>query len=172
MFDLRKDLALRHAVASKLIGHDHPRHILQPLQQSAKEALGGFGIPPRLHENVEYNTILIHGAPEEVLHPLDANKYLVHVPLIPRLWPAAAQTVGEALAELLAPAPHRLIGDDDAPLSQKELNVPQAEAEHVIQPDGMADDLGGKAVAVVRVGRRLHVASLARLGSACQTRLP
>jgi len=144
MFDLRKDLALRHAVASQLIGHDHPRHILQALQQSAKEALGGFGIPPLLNENVEYDTILIHGAPEVVLHPLDTNEHLVHVPLVPRSWPAAAQTVGEALAELLAPAPHRLIGDDHAPFSQKELNVPQAEAEHVIQPDGMADDLGGR----------------------------
>jgi len=68
MFDLRKDLALRHAVASQLIGHDHPRHILQALQESAKEALGGFGTQPLLHENVEYNTILIHGAPEVVLH--------------------------------------------------------------------------------------------------------
>jgi hypothetical protein len=36
----------------------------------------------------------------------------------------------------------------------------------------MADYLGGKAVAVVRIGRRLHVASLARLGPTCQTRLP
>ena len=35
MFDLRKDLALRHTVASQLVGHDHPRHILQALQQPA-----------------------------------------------------------------------------------------------------------------------------------------
>src|SRR4029077_9189885 len=150
MFDRRKDLTLRHAVASQLIGHDHPRHILQALQQSAKEALGGFATPPLLHENVEYNTILIHCAPEVVLHPLDANEHLVHVPLVPWSWPGAAKTVREALGGLPAPAPHRFIGDDDAPLGQKELNVPQAEAEHVIQPDGMADDLGGKAVAVVR----------------------
>ena len=54
MFNVRKDLALRHGVASQLIGHDHPRHVLQALQQPAKEALGGFGIPPLLHENVEY----------------------------------------------------------------------------------------------------------------------
>jgi hypothetical protein len=50
----------------------------------------------------------------------------------------------------------------DAPLSQKEFNVSQAEAEHMIQPDGMADDRGGKAVAVVRAGWRVHAASLAR----------
>ena len=73
MFDLRKDLALRHTVASQLVGHDHPRHILQALQQPAKETLGSFAISPPLHKNVEYNTILIHGAPEVVLHPLDAR---------------------------------------------------------------------------------------------------
>jgi hypothetical protein len=43
-----------------------------------------------------------------------------------------AQAAGKRLAELLAPAPHGLIGDDDAPLGQKQLDVPQAEAEHVI----------------------------------------
>jgi hypothetical protein len=171
MFNLGKDLALRYAVASQLVGHDHPRHVLQALQQPAKEALGGFGIPPLLHENVEYNTILIHGAPEVVLHPLDANEHLVHVPLVPRSWPPTAQTVGEALAELLAPAPHRLIGNDDAPLSQKKLNVPQAEAEHVIQPDGVADDLSGEPMAIVGVGWRRHPISLIALRACCQTRL-
>ena len=82
-------------------------------------------------------------------------------------WRSFGRTSGTS-----APAPHRLIGNDDAPLSQKEFNVPQAEAEHVIQPDGMADDLGGKAVAVVRVWRRLHAASLACLGPICLARLP
>ena len=43
-----------------------------------------------------------------------------------------AQAVGKALAEFLAPAPYGLVGDDDAPLGQKQLDVPQAEAEHVI----------------------------------------
>jgi len=31
-------------------------------------------------------------------------------------------------------------------LSQQELDISKAEAEHVVQPDGMADDLGGKAM--------------------------
>jgi hypothetical protein len=63
-------------------------------------------------------------------------------------------------------------GNDDAPLGQKELNAPQAEAEHVIQLDGMTDDLGGKAVAVVRVRRQLHTTSLACFRPTCRTQLP
>ena len=34
-----------------------------------------------------------------------------------------------------------MIGDTNAALSQEQLNIPQAEAEHMIQSDGMADDL-------------------------------
>jgi hypothetical protein len=78
-----------------------------------------------------------------------------------KLWP-----------NFLAPAPNGLIGDNNTPLSQQELDISKAEAEHVVQPDGMADDLGGKAMTVVRIRRRLHADSLAGIKSASQTWLP
>ena len=137
-----------------------------------KKRFAAFGIAPRLNEDVEHDAILIDGAPEIMLHALDPDEDLVHVPLVPWPWPAASQAVGETRAEFLAPASHRLVGDDDAALSQDQLNIPQAEAEHVVQPDGVADDLGGKPMAVVRVGWRLHAASLARLRTWRQSRLP
>jgi hypothetical protein len=121
-----------HAVASQLVGHDHPRHILQTLEQAPEETPGGCGIAPHLNEDVEYNTLLIYGAPQIVLHALDPDEHLVKVPLVARPWPAAAHTIGKALTEFLAPAPNGLIGDDNATFGQKQLNVPQAAAEHVI----------------------------------------
>src|ERR1700676_2288556 len=84
----------------------------------------------------------------------------------------AAQAFGEALAEFLAPAPDGLIGDNNAPLGKEQLNVSQAEAENVVQPDIVRDDLGGEAMAVAWVGWRLHTGSLAGLQAACQTQLP
>jgi hypothetical protein len=45
------------------------------------------------------------------------------------------------------------MGSDNASFGQKQLDIPQAEAEHVVQPDGVADDLGGEAMAVMRIGR-------------------
>ena len=48
MFNLGKELALRHAVAAQLISDDYTRHILKAFQQPSKEAFGGFGIPPTL----------------------------------------------------------------------------------------------------------------------------
>ena len=171
MLDVGKQVALCHAVASQLVGHDPAAHIAT-LQQAPEEALGGFGISPLLNEDVEHNAVLIHGAPKIVLHALDPDEHLVQVPLVPGPWPSAAQAVGKAPAEFLAPAPNGLIGDDNATFSQKQLDIPQAEAEHMVQPDSMADDLGGKAMAVVRVGWWLHAVTVARVRSRCQTRLP
>jgi hypothetical protein len=149
VLDAREELTLSDAIASQLVSHNHPRHILQPPQQASKEALRCLGIAPGLNEDVEHNAILIDGAPEIVLHALDPNKDFVHVPLVAGPWPATAQAVGETRAELLAPASHRLVGDDDTTFRQDQLDIPQAEAEHVVQPHGMADDLSGEPMTVV-----------------------
>ena len=106
------------------------------------------------------------------LHALDPDENFIHVPLVPWPWSAASQAVGETRAEFLAPASHRLIGDDDATLSQYQRNIPQAEAEHVVQPDRVTDDLGGEPMAEVGGGLRLHAASLARLQTGDQSWLP
>jgi hypothetical protein len=58
-------------------------------------------------------------------------------------WPAASQAIDETRAEFLASAPNGLIGDHNPTLSDEQLNIAQAEAEHAIQPHGVADDLGG-----------------------------
>jgi hypothetical protein len=172
MFNLGKELALCHAVAAQLISDDYTRHILKALQQPSKKSFGGFGIPPWLNEYVEYNAVLIHRTPKVMLHALDPDEHLIKVPLVTGPRTAAAQSAREGLAELLAPAPDGLVGDDNATLSQKPFDISQAEAEHVIQPDSVADDLGGKAMAIVWVGWRLHAASFASLQPTCQTQLP
>jgi hypothetical protein len=42
----------------------------------------------------------------------DLDEHLVQMPLVTGLWPPTAQVVGESLAELRAPRPDRLLGDD------------------------------------------------------------
>ena len=49
------------AVAPQLVGHDHPRCVLQTLQKSPEEALGRVAIAPILNKNVEDNAMLIDG---------------------------------------------------------------------------------------------------------------
>jgi hypothetical protein len=162
MFDLGKQLAPGHAVAPQIIGHDHARDILQAFRQPSEQTRCDRGISPGLNEDVKHDAILVDRAPKIMSHTLDPDEYLVPVPLVPRSWSAASQTVSKGLAKFLTPPPNGLIGDDNAPLSQHQLNISKAHAEHVVQPDSMADDLSGKAMSVVRIGWRLHAASLAR----------
>ena len=160
MLYIWKQLAPRHTVASKFVGHDHAWHVIQALQQPSEKPFGRLAISPRLNENVEHDAVLIHGTPQIMLHALDPDEHLIHVPLVPWSWSAASQAICEGLAKLLAPPTNGLIRDDNATFSQKQLDIPKADAEHVVQPDSVADDLGGKAVAVVRIGRGFHAASL------------
>ena len=143
----------------------------ESLQKALKEALCRVGIASRLNENIEHDTILIDGTPEIVLHALDQDEDFMRVPLIPWPWPPTPQAVGETCCELLAPAPDGLVGDDGASLSQEQLNIPQAETEHVVEPDGVADDLGGKPVAIGSGGGFIPPVSPTSL-QGCQTRLP
>ena len=62
--------------------------------------------------------------------------------------------------------------DDNATVSQKQLNISQADAEHIMQPDGKVNDLGGETTSVAWVERRLRATSLVGLPSDCQTGLP
>jgi hypothetical protein len=39
--------------------------------------------------------------------------------------------------------PDALVGHDDTTLGQEHLDIAQAEAEYVVEPDGVADDLRG-----------------------------
>ena len=66
--DAGKQLTLSDVIAPQLVGHDHPRYILQTLQKPVEEALRGVGIAPGLNEDVEHDAILIDGTPEIVLH--------------------------------------------------------------------------------------------------------
>ena len=172
VLDIGQQMTLRHPIASQLVGDDHSRHVLQALQQTPEEPLGSFPITSLLDQNIEDDTVLIHGTPKIMLNAQDPDEHLVEVPLVARSGTAAAQTTGKVPAEFLAPAPHRLVGDDDAALSQKQLNIAQAEAEHMIQPYSMADNLRGEAMAVVWVWWWLHALTVVRFPPGCQTLLP
>ena len=57
------------------------------------------------------------------------------------------------------------MGHHDAALGQDQLDVTQAQAEDVIQPHGVADDLGRKPVPGIGRGFECHAVSLARPSS-------
>src|SRR3954454_16566480 len=93
MLDTGQDLPFGGGVALQFVGDDHPRDILQPTQQLAKEALRSLGVAPALHKDVEHLTVLIDGTAEIMLFAVDADKHLVKEPFVARPWTAAFQRV-------------------------------------------------------------------------------
>src|SRR3954465_15134536 len=71
MFDRGHHLVFRGAVARQLVRDHHTRHAGLPLQQLAKQALGGLLVAPALDQNVEHDPILVDGPPEPMLLAAD-----------------------------------------------------------------------------------------------------
>src|SRR3954469_23377358 len=76
MFDRGHHLVFRGAVARQLVRDHHTRHAGLPLQQLAKQTLGGLLVAPALDQNVEHDPILIDGPPEPVLLAADHQAHL------------------------------------------------------------------------------------------------
>jgi hypothetical protein len=96
-----------------------------------------------------------------VLDSLNSDEHFIHMPLIAWPRPPATHAAREGLTKLLAPAPHALVGHRHAAFGENQLDVAETEAEDMIQPHSVADDLGREAVAVVWLRWRLHPSSLA-----------
>ena len=135
MFDIGHQRTLRRAIAAQLVGDEDPRHILQTLQQPLEEALRRPSIAAAQYQDVEHDPVLIDGAPKMVQLALNSKEDLIQVPLVTWSGAAPAKFARETGAELDAPAPDALVRDDHAAFGQDQLDIPKAQAEHVVQPE-------------------------------------
>ena len=82
VLDAGHDLPLRRIIGSKLIGDHDARGRTLPFQKLAHQTLCNLGITAALDQNVEDETILIHGAPEPVFLSPNGDDDLVEVPFV------------------------------------------------------------------------------------------
>jgi len=75
-------LAGSDPVAGQLIGHQHPRHIPQTLEQFTEKPLGCLGVSLRLHQDVEHVAMLVDRTPQVMGDAADRDKNLVEVPFV------------------------------------------------------------------------------------------
>jgi hypothetical protein len=54
------------------------------LQRHREQALGGLCVEAALHDDVEHHPVLIHAAPEPVLHADELDHDVVQVPFVAR----------------------------------------------------------------------------------------
>ena len=130
------------AIASQFVRHQPVGFTPLSLQQPAKEAFGCTPIPPGLDEDVEHVAILVDRSPEILPPALNRDEELVQVPRIAEATFSPLEPASVFGAELPTPLADRLIGDGDSAFRQEVLDVPEAQAEAVVEPDGVANDLG------------------------------
>ena len=80
---------------------------------------------------------------------VDSKKVFVQMPMIPELALSSLQFANIICAELLTPQPDCFVRYHDAAFRQKILDISEGEAETMVSPDRMTDDLGRKPIAGV-----------------------
>jgi len=113
-----------------------------------------------LNQDVDHIAVLIDGTPEIMPPPSDRDEDLVQIPRIAQTTAASPEAACVLRTELPTPLPDRLVGHDDPALGQEILGISEAQAEAVIKPDGVTDDLGREPVSVVALQSVAYPGSL------------
>ena len=128
------DHSFRRAITAELVSNNDPGFAPSRPQQLAKEPDCGKPIPLRLHEDVEDHAALINRSPQVVSDTIDLQEDFVQMPFIAGSSTSSPQPVGILLAELITPAPDRLIGDDHTACSHHVFDIAKAHAETKVMP--------------------------------------
>ena len=113
VLDFRHDLLPGRSIRSELVG-DHPSWSAALLaQQTFQQALGRFGITPRLDDFVEHIAVLIHRPPQPVLLARDRDHDLIEVPDVATAWRLTPETARVRRPELQRPSADGVVRDND-----------------------------------------------------------
>jgi hypothetical protein len=102
-----------------------------------------------LDENIDYVAILVNSPPQIPSLPLDRHEQFVQVPRVAQATLPSPERPGIFGTELLTPLPDGFVADDDPTLGQKILNISEAQAEAVVEPDGLTDNFRGEPVSAI-----------------------
>ncbi len=163
--DGRHHEAVGRRVAAKLVCDQTPWRTALPFQQLTEEAFGRTPIAPGLEEDVDHVAVLVDGPPEILLATLDVHEQFVQVPGVAQASLPAPEDAGVRRTEPPTPLPNRLVGNRDAPLSEENFGIAEAQTETVEEPDSVTDDLGREAVSVVADGLADHRPTLPAVAS-------
>ena len=95
---------------------------MQALQQLAEEPLGGIGVAPALHQDVEQSA-LADRTPEITRFAADPDEHLIEKPFVAWLWATPFQNIGEQPAKAQAPCTDAFIADHHAAGGQDQFDI-------------------------------------------------
>ena len=139
----------RGAVGAEFIGYNRRRREALLLQEFPHQPNCRPSVPGGLNQEIQDFALTVHGTPEIELPPSNYDDHLVQVPAFGRSWPPTLNPPRIGPTEFQDPSSNCLIRDVETTLGKQVLNVPIAQRETAIEPDGMLDDDRWKAVTTV-----------------------
>ena len=139
----------RGAVGAEFIGYDRRRREALLLQEFPHQPNCRPSVPAGLNQEIQDFALTVHGTPEIELPPSNYDDHLVQVPAFGRSWPPTLNPPRIGPTEFQDPSSNCLIREVETTLGKQVLNVPIAQRETAIEPDGMLDDDRWKAVTTV-----------------------
>ena len=139
----------RGAVGAEFIGYNRRRREALLLQEFPHQPNCRPNVPAGLNQEIQDFALTVHGTPEIELPPSNYDDHLVQVPAFGRSWPPTLNPPRIGPTEFQDPSSNCLIRDVETTLGKQVLNVPIAQRETAIEPDGMLDDDRWKAVTTV-----------------------
>jgi len=124
-----------------------------------RRADGAYGRPPiapGLHEDIDDVAVVVDGPPQKLGPALEFHEDLVQTPRVAHATPAAPQPTSVVESERPTPLANRLIRHGAPAFGKEILEARETQAETVIEPDGMADNLGRKAMPQVAGSASVH----------------
>ena len=153
------------AIGSKPVGDDGLGHEALVLEQFPEQFQRSFLVPAFLDKDIENLALPIDRPPH--IHPLarEADDHLVEMPHAIGPVTPLPNVGGDGGSELVAPASDSLVGYVDAAFRDQIFDISQAHRETVIEPDGLPDNVGMKAMTLERKGLHSPLFSNAFLAS-------
>jgi hypothetical protein len=98
-------------------------------------------VPVLLYKNIQHLAVLIDCAPQRVALSVNRDQQFVEMPRITKSPLAMPQLSRNLLPKFPTPLADHIIAHGDPTLGQKFFNVPEAEAEAVVKPYDIGNDL-------------------------------
>jgi hypothetical protein len=102
-----------------------------------------------LDEDINHVTILVDSLPQILSLTLDSHEQFVQVPGVAQAPLTSPEIPGVFNTELPTPLADGFVADDDPTLGQKIFYISEAQAEAVVEPDGMTDNFRGESVSAI-----------------------
>ena len=103
-----------------------------------------------MDKNVKRITVLVNGSPQVMQLTTNRDKHFIKKPSVAQLASPLLQFAGVVWTKSIAPSSNRFIGNLDSTLCQKVFDISETEAEPMVQPNGVTDDLRRKSMTVIQ----------------------